>query len=411
MALLVQKFGGTSLGSFERIKIVAQTIKASRDAGNNIVVVVSAMSGQTNKLHSLAHGLSATPDKSELDAILATGEQVSAALLAIALCDIDCPAQSFGAAQLNIRGDDCSNYARLISLSTKKLSESLASGSIPIVTGFQAVGSKMQWVTMGRGGSDTTAVAIAAKLSADECQIYTDVRGVYTADPRIVQSAKLLSRVNSQALSFLASAGAKVMQRRAIECACRHKVPLRILSSFEPGEGTLITDEEHMEDYAITGLAFERDQIYVKVSLTGAEFKSELNRLMRFFAQRGAHIDYLRQDYTGKSVMCSFVLPESMLNDLDHAISCCQSASIDVESSVQSGLARLSVVGIGIGSRPQVAARILAILAENRIAIEHMLTEEHRCSLLMANDAVEKAAKCLHEEFVNKQDITVNERC
>ena len=409
MALLVQKYGGSSLGSVERIKIVAEQIKESKDNGHKVVVVVSAMSGQTNALHSLAHSLSKEPSKSELDAILATGEQVAAAMLAIALSDIGCSAQSFGAMQLDMRGDDCSNYARLLNLSTDRLRVAFAAGITPIVTGFQAVGSNRQWLTLGRGGSDTTAVALAAKLAADECQIFTDVTGIYSADPRVVKGAKLLDKINLLALSYLASAGAKVMQRRAIECACRHKVVLRILSSFEPGQGTLVICEDSMEDYEVTGIAFERDQLYIEVTLSGAEFKAALTRFMRFFVQLGVHLDCLRQDYRDASVQLSFLIPASLRSDFNSAISCCQSPAIDVEFSVQSGVARLAVVGIGIGTRPQVADDISVTLDENAIIVKRLLTDEHRYTLLLSGDVVELAAKCLHKELVNKQEV-VEER-
>jgi aspartate kinase len=403
VALLVKKFGGTSLGSIERIQAVAIQIKTAVSAGDKVVVVVSAMSGQTNALNSLAVQISDTPSSRELDALLATGEQQSAALLAIALTEIGCTARSFGAAQLEMRGDGKHARARLVSVVNTKIIKSLESGIVPIITGFQAVGASGQWLTLGRGGSDTTAVAIAASLQADECQIYTDVAGVYSADPRIVQSAKLLKSISLCALSYMASSGAKVVQRRAIECAYKYKINLRVLSSFEPGAGTYISSEDSMEKGQISGVSFEREQAYVELRLSGKSGVHAMNTLMGAFAKTGVHIDCLRNDFYESGVDCSFVIASGLKNELNNVISYCQNETIVVELRAYAGVARLAVVGVGVGSRPEIASEILATLYANGIALNNLLTDEHRYTLLLAEDAVESAARCLHEQLVDNQ--------
>lgn len=408
MALLVQKFGGTSIGNIERIKIVAEKIQASVAAGNQVVVVVSAMNGVTSGLHATAHKISTQPDSFELDALLATGEQASAALLAMALKERGAKAQSFGAAQLSIIGDNRANHARICSMQLQPLQNALACGAIPVVTGFQAIGSNRQWLTLGRGGSDTTAVALAAALKADECQIYTDVDGIYTADPRIVNNAYLLQSVSITELGAMSSSGAKVMQRRAIECAARHNVKLRILSSFTDSTGTLVQNmgADKMEQATLTGVSFEQDQVLVNVHVSNENPAIALHQLLQKLASCGVHIDFLKQTFEKEHASCSFILRKDDYHNFEEVITYCQQAYENVEFTARTKFAKLALVGVGIGSRPQVAADILATLRANDLNISQIVAEDHRYTILLSVKDVEKAARFIHKEFLEKQVVT-----
>ena len=262
MALIVQKFGGTSVGSVERIKAVAEKVKGFRAKGHDIVVVVSAMSGETNRLIGLAYEIQSRPVAAEYDTLVSTGEQVTIALLSMALQEIDCPAQSFTGWQLGMHTDDSHAKARIKKIDELPIRGALDQGKVAVVAGFQGITEGNRISTLGRGGSDTTAVAIAAALDADECQIYTDVDGVYTTDPRVVDSARRMESITFEEMLELASLGSKVLQIRSVEFAGKYKVPLRVLHSFKDGPGTLITVEDHkpMESPVISGIAFTRDE-------------------------------------------------------------------------------------------------------------------------------------------------------
>ncbi|MDP7455565.1 MAG: aspartate kinase, partial [Gammaproteobacteria bacterium] len=268
MSLIVQKFGGTSVGTAEKIEAVAEKIAKFRDDGHGIVVVVSAMSGETNRLQALAHEIMDQPIPREMDVLLSTGEQVTIALLSMALEKRGYSARSFTGSQIRILTDEAHTKARIREIDGTRIHEQLKQGSVVVVAGFQGVDDNGNITTLGRGGSDTTAVALAAALEADECQIYTDVNGVYTTDPRVVENARLLKTITFEEMLELASLGAKVLQIRAVEFAGKYKVPLRVLSTFEDGTGTLISLEEdsEMEDPAIAGIAFERDEAKLTVS-------------------------------------------------------------------------------------------------------------------------------------------------
>ena len=268
MALIVQKYGGTSVGSIDRIDAVAEKVSRFRNNGDDVVVVVSAMSGETNRLTALAHEVMEQPTPREMDVLLSTGEQVTIALLCMALEKRGYGARSFTGGQVRILTDDAHTKARIREIDSSRMHAQLQQGNVVVVAGFQGVDENGNITTLGRGGSDTTAVALAAALEADECQIYTDVKGVYTTDPRVVDDAKLLHSITFEEMLELASLGAKVLQIRAVEFAGKYKVPLRVLSTFEEGSGTLITLEEEaeMEDPAIAGIAFERDEAKLTVA-------------------------------------------------------------------------------------------------------------------------------------------------
>ncbi len=266
MTLIVQKYGGTSVATPERIARVAEKIIAARAQGNDLVVVVSAMSGETNRLLCLARAVAETPAPRELDVILSTGEQVTIALLSMALQARGCPAHSYTGAQVHILTDSMYNKARIVEIDAARIQRDLAAGCVVVVAGFQGVDEAGNITTLGRGGSDTTAVALAAALKADECQIYTDVDGVYTTDPRVVAEARRLEHLTYEEMLEMASLGAKVLQIRSVEFASKYNVPLRVLSSFEEGGGTLITAEENgMEQAQISGIAFNRDEAKLTV--------------------------------------------------------------------------------------------------------------------------------------------------
>ena len=266
MALIVQKYGGTSVGNVERIGNVANKVKGWRERGHDVIVVVSAMSGETNRLVALAQAIQETPTPRELDVLLSTGEQVTIALLAMALEERGCPARSYTGAQVHILTDSAFNKARIVDIDSQRIHDDLAQGRVVVVAGFQGVDEVGNITTLGRGGSDTTAVALAAALKADECQIYTDVDGVYTTDPRVVPEARRLDRITFEEMLEMASLGSKVLQIRSVEFAGKYNVPLRVLSSFEEGEGTLITyEEEGMEEALISGIAFNRDEAKLTV--------------------------------------------------------------------------------------------------------------------------------------------------
>ena len=266
MALIVQKYGGTSVGSVERIQCVAEKIAGFRDQGHDVVVVVSAMSGETNRLVGLAKAITSQPDAREYDVLLSTGEQVTIALLAMALKQRGCPARSFTGSQVQILTDSAHNKARIKDIDRRNMDNALSAGQVVVVAGFQGIDENGSITTLGRGGSDTTAVALAAVLEADECQIYTDVDGVYTTDPRVVPEARRLDRITFEEMLEMASLGSKVLQIRAVEFAGKYNVPLRVLSSFEEGGGTLISyEEEGMEQALISGIAFNRDEAKLTV--------------------------------------------------------------------------------------------------------------------------------------------------
>ncbi|MGB1918640.1 MAG: aspartate kinase [Candidatus Puniceispirillales bacterium] len=401
MARIVQKFGGTSVGSVERIKAVAQKVKATVDDGNEVAVVVSAMSGTTNQLVAWAKECGSFHDAREYDTVVATGEQVTIGLLAIALQDIGVDARSWLGWQIPIHTDDVHGAARIESIDTTQMEERLAQGQVAVVAGFQGIGPDHRITTLGRGGSDTSAVALAAALNADRCDIFTDVDGVYTCDPRMVPKARKLDDITFEEMLEMASGGAKVLQTRSVAMAMRHKVKLQVLSSFEDLPGTMVIEEKSdMEKNSVSGIAFSLDE--AKVTLVAIEDSPGIAATV-FGALADAHInvDMIVQTAAsepGKTDI-TFSVPETdlertrkVLEDVQKVITCA-----DIITS--SDICKISVVGVAMRSQPGVAKTMFETLAEKGINIEVISTSEIKISVLIASDYKELAVRSLHTAF------------
>lgn len=401
MALIVQKYGGTSVGSVERIKAVAKKIKSFRDAGNDLVVAVSAMSGETNKLLALAKEISPNHNSEQTDVLLSTGEQVTIALLAIALEDIDCPVQSYTGSQIRIITDTAHGKARIQTIETENIKKDLAEGRVVIAAGFQGVTENGRITTLGRGGSDTTAVAIAAALKADECQIYTDVDGVYTTDPRICEKAKRLDKITFEEMLEMASLGSKVLQIRSVEFAGKYDVPLRVLSSFEPGEGTLITKEngEKMENPIISGIAFNRDE--AKLTLRGvSDTPGVAFDILDPIGQANIEVDMIIQnigsaesnDFTFTVHRNDYAKAKKILETLVNKLGA-------KEVLGDNNIAKVSIVGVGMRSHAGVASQMFKALAKENINIKMISTSEIKISVVIEEKYLELAVRSLHTAF------------
>lgn len=401
MGLLVQKFGGSSVGDLERIHHVANIIKQTRDAGHLVVAVVSAMQGETDRLIKLAKDAFQEPQLREVDVLIATGEQVSAALLSLSLIALGCPAQSFTGWQAQIRTDTCYGKACITSIDTQPIRAVLQKGVIPVVTGFQGVDDQGQITTFGRGGSDITAVALAVALPADECQIFTDVEGVFTTDPRIVKDARRLSQITFPEMFELASLGAKVMQQNAVEYAQQHHVPLRVLSTFVPGPGTLITHlDQKIGEAIVSGIAFDRDQ--VKVSVMGindlANFSKQLERRL---AHAAVNVDMLvaNRPLQNNIADLSFTIAR---NEFNRAMPITRNLSEEFSCNniiVDEHLAKLSLVGLGMKSHAGVATKLLSSLADEGIEIQLIISSEIKISVVIHEKYLELGARTLHSVF------------
>nr|WP_315180433.1 aspartate kinase [uncultured Cardiobacterium sp.] len=400
MALIVQKYGGTSMGSIERIEHVAEKCIAAQKAGNDLVVAVSAMSGETNRLIALAHDITPRPSPREMDVIMSTGEQVSIALLAIAIEKRGVPAVSYTGAQVKILTDSAHMKARIKGIDSDNIKRDLQAGKIVIVAGFQGVDERGNITTLGRGGSDTTAVALAAALHADECQIYTDVDGVYTTDPRIEPKARKLDRITFEEMLEMASLGSKVLQIRSVEFAGKYKVPLRVLSSFEDGEGTLISLEEEnpVESAIITGIAFSRDEAQVNVvdvpDTPGIAYK-----ILAPIGEANINVDMIIQNIgiEGKNDF-TFTVPRG---DYDTTLEILRK-TFPPESGVVvhgSNIAKVSIVGVGMRSHAAVASTMFQALAKENINIHIISTSEIKISVGIDEKYLELAVRALHEAF------------
>ena len=402
MALIVQKYGGTSVGSPERIKNVANRVAKARAEGHDVVVVVSAMSGETNRLVALAHEMQEQPDPRELDVVLATGEQVTIGLLAMALKNIGVDAKSYTGWQVALKTDTAHTKARIESIDDEKMRADLAKGRVVIVAGFQGVSSTGDISTLGRGGSDTSAVALAAALKADECQIYTDVDGVYTTDPRVVPEARRLNTITFEEMLELASLGSKVLQIRSVEFAGKYKVRLRVLSSLqEGGDGTLITFEEddNMEKAAVTGIAFDKNQ--ARINVRGVPDKPGVAyQILGAVAGTHVEVDMIIQNVGSEGTTdFSFTVPRGdykqtldLLNGLKDSIG---ATAIDGDDTV----CKVSAVGMGMRSHAGVAAKIFRTLAEEGINIQMISTSEIKVSVLIDEKYMELATRVLHKAF------------
>ena len=401
MSLIVQKFGGTSVGSAERIVNVAKKVGEFRDQGHDVIVVVSAMSGETNRLTELAQEISPQPKPREIDVLLSTGEQVTIALLAMALESEGYEAVSFTGGQIKILTDDFHTKARIKEIETTSIRNEISSGKVVIVAGFQGVDSKGNITTLGRGGSDTTAVALAAALDSDECQIYTDVKGVYTTDPRVVEDAKLLSNITFEEMLELSSLGAKVLQIRAVEFAGKYKVPLRVLSSFEAGPGTLINVEggSSMEEPAIAGIAFERDE--AKLNISGVpDIPGIAYKVIGPVSEAGIEVDVIVQSAAADgSNDISFTVKRA---DCDSTKSILDSLASDLKAkkvALDKKVCKVSLVGVGMRSHAGIASEMFKTLAKEGINIQLITTSEIKISVVIEEKYLELAVRSLHSTF------------
>jgi aspartate kinase len=400
MALIVQKYGGTSVGSVERILHVADQVTGARKAGHDLVVVLSAMSGETDRLVRLAHAVTPQPDEREMDMLLSTGERVTIALLAMALRGRSISARSFTGRQVGIMTDSTHTKARIARVSAERIREALADGVIPIVAGFQGINERSDVTTLGRGGSDLTAVALAAALKADRCIIYTDVDGVYTADPNIVPGARRLEKISYEEMLELASLGAKVLQSRSVEFAARYGVPVEVKSSFKDGRGTLVTKEDaDMEGMAISGVTGDRNQ--AKITIVGVPDRPGIAaRIFGPVAEASIVVDMIIQNVSQASLTdISFTVPRA---DLGKAVDIVQRVAKEIDAksvAVTEAIAKVSLVGVGMRSHSGVASRMFEVLSRERINIMMISTSEIKISCVIDEKYLELAMRSLHAAF------------
>lgn len=411
MALYVQKFGGTSVGSVERIEAVAEKVKGFREQGHDVVVVVSAMSGETNRLIALANEIQSRPDPREMDTLVSTGEQVTIALLSMALKARGVDASSYTGAQVRILTDRVHTKARIQDIETSRMRADLDHGRVVVVAGFQGVDEDGNITTLGRGGSDTTGVALAAALKADECQIYTDVDGVYTTDPRVVEGARRLEKITFEEMLEMASLGSKVLQIRAVEFAGKYKVPLRVLSSFEDGPGTLITieDDAAVEKPVISGIAFNRDE--AKLTVQGVpDIPGVASRILGPISQANIEVDMIVQNIAAdKTTDFTFTVHR---NDYDKAEQVLQQVKQELGAREVVGnnkIAKVSIVGVGMRSHAGVASKMFDALAAENINIQMISTSEIKVSVVIAEKYLELAVRGLHSAFDLDDSDTVRE--
>ena len=403
MALIVQKFGGTSVGSIERIEAVADLVVKTKQQGHQVVVVLSAMSGETNRLINLAKHIDTRPSSRELDVLISTGEQVSVSLLAMAIIKRGHSAVSLLADQVNIQTDNMFGKARIEEVAATRLKHELEHNRVAIIAGFQGRDVEGNITTLGRGGTDTSAVEIAAAIKADECQIYTDVDGVYTTDPRVEPNAQRMRHVTFAEMLELASLGAKVLHIRAVESAGNHKMPLRVLSSFEPDEGTLISFEESdMPTKVVSGIAFNRDECLIKVH--GVPYcVHSLTKILKLFAENGIEIDMISQvNHNFEKIDYAFTVHS---NDYlqAHDLLTQQQVNLQADSiSSDTTVAKVSAVGIGMKSHSGVAHQFFDALAQEGIHIVLVSTSEIKVSVLIDEKYLELAVRALHSEFLTE---------
>lgn len=405
MALIVQKYGGTSMGSPERIKNVARRIAKWKGEGNQLIVVVSAMSGETNRLIDLAKAIQASPDPRELDVVISTGEQVSIGLLAMALKELGIPAKSYTGGQVSILTDSTHTKARILDIDDQAIRADLDAGQVIIVAGFQGVDAQGAITTLGRGGSDTTAVALAAALQAGECQIYTDVDGVYTTDPRIVPEARRLDSITFEEMLEMASLGSKVLQIRSVEFAGKYKVKLRVLSSLEDldkqGPGTLITFEENqnMEEPIISGIAFNRDE--AKLTVLGVPDRPGIAyQILGPIAEANIDVDMIIQN-VGHDGSTDFSFTVNR-GEYAKALAILETVKAHVGARAITGdnkICKVSAVGVGMRSHPGVASKMFRALAEEGINLQMISTSEIKISVVLDEKYLELAVRVLHQSF------------
>jgi len=400
MALIVQKYGGTSVGTVERIQAVAEKVKKVSDQGNQVVVVVSAMSGETNRLVDLAKQIMDPPLPREFDVLLSTGEQVTISLLSMALTKLGCPARSYTGGQVRILTDNAYNKARIVDIDDANVRADLDAGCVVVLAGFQGVDEGGSITTLGRGGSDTTAVAMAAALKADECQIFTDVDGVYTTDPRVEPKARKLDRITFEEMLEMASLGSKVLQIRAVEFAGKYKVPLRVLSSFEEGEGTLITfEEDGMEEAKISGIAFNRDE--AKLTIRGVPDQPGVAfKILGPIGEANVEVDMIIQNISHDGTTdFTFTVHR---NEFDKAKAILEQIAKDLEAREVDGdnnIVKVSIVGVGMRSHAGIAGQMFEALAKEGINIQMISTSEIKISVVIDEKYLELGVRALHETF------------
>ena len=400
MALIVQKYGGTSVGSVERIEAVARKVAAANKSGDRVVVVVSAMSGETNRLFALAKEMSENPAPREMDVLLSTGEQVTIALLSIALHKLGCDARSYTGGQVRILTDNSHSKARIQDIDGARVNADLNQGRVVVVAGFQGVNEHGDITTLGRGGSDTTAVAMAAALKADECQIFTDVDGVYTTDPRVEPKARKLDKITFEEMLEMASLGSKVLQIRAVEFAGKYNVPLRVLSSFEEGEGTLITfEEEDMEQAKVSGIAFSRDE--AKLTILGVPDQPGVAySILGPVSNANIEVDMIVQniaedettDFTFTVHRNDYLEALGILNETAEILGAREVIGDD-------SIIKLSLVGVGMRSHAGIASTMFEALARESINIRMISTSEIKISVVVDEKYLELGVRTLHQAF------------
>ncbi len=399
MALIVQKYGGTSVGTLERIHHVASKIIKAKQEGHDVVVVVSAMHGETDRLIRLANTLTPEPTPREYDTLVATGEQVSMALLAMALNAKNCPARSYAGHQIGIMTDLTHTKARILNIETKIIDKNLAEGYVVVIAGFQGINEQGDITTLGRGGSDTTAVALAAALKANECQIYTDVEGVYTTDPRLIPEARLLSQISFEEMLEMASLGAKVLQMRSVELANNHNIPVRVLSTFSDHPGTLVTFEEKiMEKRLVSGIAFSREEAII--SLSGVPNRAGIEgQILGLVSEANIEIDMIAQNATKETTDFTFTLHRKdypntlkLVKELANKL-----GAISVKGNAK--VAKLSLVGAGMRSHSGVASTMFQALGSADINIQMITTSEIKISVVIDEDFLEKGVRSVHTAF------------
>lgn len=400
MSLIVQKYGGTSVANISCMMHVARKIKATQNAGHDVVVVVSAMGDETDRLESLAYQITDSPTEREMDVLLSTGEQVSIALLSMALQSLGCAAKSFTGFQVGIHTDSSHTKARIEHIDESNIRGALAQGYVVVVAGFQGIDALGNITTLGRGGSDTTAVALAAALKADECQIYTDVDGVYTTDPRIVSDARRMSRVTFDEMLEMASQGAQVLQIRAVEFAGKYNVPLRVLSTFKDGAGTLITFEEKgMENPVVSGIAFSREE--AKLIIRGVPDKPGIaGRILGPISEANIEVDMIIQNQ-GDDGNTDFTFTVHR-RDYERARAILEKINLELNAKgilSDAKIAKVSLVGVGMRSHAGIASTMFEVLGKEGINIQLISTSEIKVSVVVDEKYLELGVRTIHEAF------------
>ncbi len=411
MALIVQKYGGSSVGNLNRIQHVADKIIKTRQDGHDVVVVVSAMYGETDRLIQLANALTGIPDPREYDVLISTGEQVSMALLSMALNTKQCPARSYTGLQIGICTDNVYSKARILDVKTNLIERELQLGRVVVIAGFQGMNQYGEITTLGRGGSDTTAVAVAAALKADECQIYTDVDGVYTTDPHLLPSARLLPQISFEEMLEMASLGAKVLQMRSVELASKHNLPIRVLSTFSDGPGTLVTFEDKvMHKRLVSGIAFSREEAIISLSGVPRQIGIE-GFILSKVSEANIEIDMIAQNATAQETIdFTFTVSRKEFAKAMRVVEELANAWGGVVIKTNPKVAKLSLVGIGMRSHTGVASTMFKTLGEAGINIQMITTSEIKISVVLDETHLERGVQAVHTAFELDKAPTISEK-